>query len=57
MQFEYVSFPIGKGTSAVGICALCYIGNLFGVVGFCSSWFDWGIHLTRVSSISETDSV
>ena len=26
LQFEYVSFPIGKDTSVQGICALFYMG-------------------------------
>ena len=30
------------GTSDLGICAVCYIGNWFGVIGFCTSGFDWG---------------
>ena len=37
-----VRFPIGNVTCALGTCALCYIGNCFGVVGLCRSGFDFG---------------
>ena len=38
LQFEYVSFPVGKDTSVQGICAWCYMGMGLGVtsdLGIC----------------------
>ena len=35
----------GQGQSAMGIWALCYIWNLFGVMVLQRSMLDWGVHL------------
>ena len=49
---------LGEGTSDLGICAFCYMWNLFGVVVFHRSMVDWrGVHLPWVyvhSAICET---
>ena len=38
-----VALGLIQGTSDLGICVLCYIGNCSGVVRLCSSGFDsWG---------------
>ena len=37
------------GQSAMGVCAFCYIGNLFGVVVFHRSMLNWGVGLQWVS--------
>ena len=44
-----VALGVTRGMSDLGICALCYIGNSFGIVRLCSSGFDLlGVCLTWV---------
>ena len=56
--WDSVALGVTRGMSDLGINALCYIGNCFGVVGLCSSGFNsWGVCLTWVyvhCAISET---
>ena len=50
---------IAGGTSALGICAFCYMLNLFGVVVFHRSLVNWrrGALVYVHSAICETDLV
>ena len=37
----YAQLDEGWGQSAMGMCALCYIGNLFGVIFLQRSMLNW----------------